>query len=382
MEQLTEPTFFVFSLQAIILMSYIPASYVAYKWVRAPMKRDRIVQSLAELGIIQADKPRNTFATEYQTKHYIGPLLLACGLTICLYALTHPYAIQRGWWAGILEEVVNVFGEDNPFPRTITSGRFLFWGWLGAYIYSVHLTYRRFLTYDLTPSVYIFTSNRFWLAMTVGAIVGVGLGTILSTTGVPFNANLAIVSVVVFFIGFFPERGVNWLAITAKRTLNLQVEVTKELRLSEIEGLSMWHQGRLNQEGIENVQNLASADVPALVASTPFTLNQIIDWVDQAVLLVNASQEQVAGLEKVGLRCASDVLTIAEDETNLEKLSQATNLNKNGLNMLLLALQSAPNAKIVSRFKWQSSLDPMRVKKAEQLVTPPTQTVVMDQLFA
>jgi hypothetical protein len=51
------------------------------------------------------------------------------------------------------------------FPRDILFGRFLFYGWLGAIVYSFHLTFRHFLTYDLTPSVYVFTSNRFLLAL-------------------------------------------------------------------------------------------------------------------------------------------------------------------------------------------------------------------------
>jgi hypothetical protein len=372
MEHLTEPTLWAFLLQAVAFVAYIPLSYLAYRWVRAPLKRDRVKQSLSQLGIVQTEELEETMAGEYRLRHYLWPLSLACLTTMGLYALTHPYLIQGGLWVGILEEVINVHGGYNTFPRAIVGGRALFWGWLGAYIYSFHLTWRRFLAYDLTPSVYIFTSNRFWLAITIGAIVGVGVGTFSTAAGVPFDVNMATASIVLFSIGFFPEQGINWIAATAQKALKQQGGIAKETRLSEIEGLSIWHQGRLRQEGIENVQNLATADVPALVIGTPFPVNQIVDWVDQAILLTYASQEQFEALEKAGLRCASDVLTAAGDNKRLNQLASATGLDKDGLRMLHLALQSALNIKMISRFRWQSSLDTAKMEEAAaiQLLQP------------
>jgi hypothetical protein len=374
MEHLTEPTLWAYLFQATIYVLPILISYPAYRWVRAPLKRDRVKQSLAQLGIVQTKELEEIMAGEYRLKHYVWPLFGACLLIFATYALIHPYAIQRGWVAGWFEEVINIFGADDLFPRAraILAGRFLFWGWLGAYIYSFHLIYRRFLAYDLTPSVYVFAINRFFLAVTVGSIVSTGIGTFSTAAGVPFDVNMATVCIVAFFIGFFPEQGLNWITATAQKALGQQGGIAKETRLSEIEGLSIWHQGRLKQEGIENVQNLATADVPALVISTPFPVTQIVDWVDQAILLTYASQEQFEILEKVGLRCASDVLTAAGDDKRLNQLASATGLNKDGLGMLHLALQSASNIKMVSRFRWQTSMDTAKVEEAAaiQLLQP------------
>ena len=163
MEAIREPTLAAFVFQAVLLVLHIPVSYLAYRWARAPMKRQRNQQDLAQLGIVASaaldeDDP-------HQFKNYFWPLLGASALTLGLYTMTHPYSIQHGWWAGFLEEVTNIFGADVAFPRDILFGRFLFYGWLGAIVYSFHLTFRHFLTYDLTPSVYVFTSNRFLLAL-------------------------------------------------------------------------------------------------------------------------------------------------------------------------------------------------------------------------
>lgn len=166
-----------------------------------------------------------------------------------------------------------------------------------------------------------------------------------------------MVSIVVFFIGFFPDQGITWITVTAKKALKLEGETSNETPLSSIQGLSIWQQSRLNQTGIENVQNLAAADVAGLIVGAPFGVNQIVDWVDQAILRVYASTAQFDALIEVGIRCASDVLTVAADEPRLETLQAATDLEINGLKMLHVALQSAPNIKLVSRFSWQSSMN-------------------------
>jgi hypothetical protein len=53
-------------------------------------------------------------------------------------------------------------------------------------------------------------------------------------------------------------------------------------------------------------------------------------------------------------------------------LASATGLDKDGLRMLHLALQSASNIKMVSRFRWQSSMDTAKVEEAAaiQLLQP------------
>ncbi len=378
MEHLTESTFFITLLQATLLAVYIPISYFGYRWVRVPLKHDRIRQSLSQLGIVQTEKLEEVIGDEYHLKHYIWPLFGAFMLTFATYIFVHPYFIQRGLVAGIFEEVINIFGADDLFPkgRAMLAGRFLFWGWLGALTYSFHLTFRRFLAYDLTPSVYIFTFNRFFLAITVGAIVGLGMGTFSTAAGVPFDVNMATVSIIAFFIGFFPEQGINWITATAQKWLKQQGGVSKETRLSEIEGLSMWHQGRLKQEGLDNVQNLATADVPALIVGTPFTINQIIDWVDQAILLIHTNGEQFENLEKAGVIRASDVLTTTSDQKRLQSLSNTTGLGEDELKVLHLSLQSALNIRLVARFRWQSSLDEAKVEEATAIQPPQTTSAV------
>ena len=349
--------------QGVALSSYIPLSYIAYRLVQTPLQYEKTRTSLKQLG----DEYLDYVKTRNSTRHYLWPLFLAFILTLGSYSVTHPFSIQQGWWTGFLEEVIDIFqsGEETlPLPRALISGRFLFWGWLGAYIYSVHLTFRHFMAHDLTPKVYIFTANRFFLAMTVGSIVGVWLGTSQSAASIDPNLNFATVSLVLFFIGFFPEQGMNWLYAATKRFLGLRGKLAKETPLSAINGLSIWHQGRLKQEGIESAQNLAVANIASLVVETPYDVAQIIDWVDQAILLEYASDKQFHTFRQVGLHSASDLLAIWYNKgfpylIRAVRLSEdeVLGLDQSSLEILRLSLMSAPNIRIVLRFLGMQSLN-------------------------
>lgn len=355
MEHLTEPTWWAFLIQEVLLLFYIPGTYLAYRWVRIPLRRKRVKQALSQLGIAHPDEWQEAIGSEYRTRDYAWPLFLACAFTSVTYAMTHPYVIQLGLWAGFLPEVYD-FGADELFPRAIAAGSMLFWGWLGAWSYSMQFTFRRFLALDLSPSVYLFTTSRFLLAFVIGGVVAIGALS-LRAADVPFNEAWAIWSAVTFFIGYFPEQGLNWITVTAQKALKQRGGISKEVHLSRIEGLSIWHQGRLKQEGIDNAQTLATANIPDLVISTPFAVGQIVDWVDQAILLVHTGGVQFEALGNVGVIRASAVLTNTDDRGNLDELAEATGLKKSELRVLSRGLRLASNTKLVTRFRRQPDLD-------------------------
>jgi hypothetical protein len=89
--------------------------------------------------------------------------------------------------------------------------------------------------------------------------------------------------------------------------------------LSAIDGLSVWHEARLDEEDIENVPNLATADIVDLMLNTKISPNRIIDWVDQAILLLvvqpdtqGKPRDIEAKLDDNGIRTASALVTAAQ----------------------------------------------------------------------
>jgi hypothetical protein len=361
MEYFTEPTLFTFLLQMVLLSAYIPVSYLAYRWACAPKKQARVREALFEL-----DSPFNRMGEqarvyEFSARDYTWPVLIAWFINVLTFSFTHPYPIEQGVWAGILEELVNIFGTNEPALRAMLVGRFLFYGWIGAVAYSLFMIGRRFLDYDLTPRVYVYTAIRFTLAFVIGAVVGMVLGTTTTLTGASFDLTLATVGVVAFVIGFFPERGWEFLSETSRKALQQDTRDTKEVRLSSIEGMSIFQQGRLKQDGIENVQNLATANIPALITTTPFSVNQLIDWIDQAILLVHTSDKQFRSLEQLGIIRASDVLANTVHESHLEQLANSLveirSIGKDELLVLARGLQSALNMELVTYYRWKTSLN-------------------------
>ena len=63
-----------------------------------------------------------------------------------------------------------------------------------------------------------------------------------------------------------------------------------------VKGINMWKEYRLEEEGIENVQNLATADVTELTVRTHYNFRTLVDWIDQAILLTRLTGEQVKAL--------------------------------------------------------------------------------------
>ena len=352
-----------FLFQGLMFITPLIASYLTYMLVRAPSKSDKDRQSLIELGFDNQNGNLDDTMQEnqYQWYDYLLPLSFLCLLILVMYAMTHPYVIGLGLWNGLLEVQVDIFGEDDLLERALLVGRFMFWGWTGAYIYAFHMIWRRFLAYDLTPNVYVFAANRFALSMVIGVISGIGIGMLSETTNPTIDSKLTIIYMALFFIGFFPERGLDWLVVTVQRTTGDQSVISKETRLSELEGLSIWHQSRLKQEGLENVQNLATADIPALIIGTPFSVGQIVDWIDQALLIMyadsNSNKNMYNILETTGIRCASDFIAVASHEDRINQLAEATVIDVNRLRMLFFAVQSATNIQATAHYRWLNSMD-------------------------
>ncbi|MBD3854089.1 MAG: hypothetical protein IFJ96_04850, partial [Acidobacteria bacterium] len=60
--------------------------------------------------------------------------------------------------------------------------------------------------------------------------------------------------------------------------------------LDDLDGLTVWHESRLEEEDIENVPSMASASLPDLLLNTRFSSDLVIGWVDQAILYAHLGE--------------------------------------------------------------------------------------------
>jgi hypothetical protein len=71
--------------------------------------------------------------------------------------------------------------------------------------------------------------------------------------------------------------------------LRAEQPVMDQPHLTELEGIDGWTEARLAEEGVDNVQALATAPLQRLVLRTHFTTQRLVDWVDQALLYVHTA---------------------------------------------------------------------------------------------
>ena len=112
-----------------------------------------------------------------------------------------------------------------------------------------------------------------------------------------------------FVIGVFPRvawqfiQGLTKTIITKLPGMSAALpSLETQLPVSDLDGLTVWHQARLEEEDIENIPNMASADIVDLMISTRFSPDRIIDWVDQAILFTHLGPGKDAVSHREALR--------------------------------------------------------------------------------
>jgi tetratricopeptide (TPR) repeat protein len=91
-------------------------------------------------------------------------------------------------------------------------------------------------------------------------------------------------AVLAFFIGIFPKSGIQWLQNLARNSINTLPAEVNALPVRNLQGISSLHEARLEEMGIDDVQNLATVDIRKLLLITRFDTQEIINWIDQAIL--------------------------------------------------------------------------------------------------
>jgi tetratricopeptide (TPR) repeat protein len=168
----------------------------------------------------------------------------------------------------------------------------LFYGYLGAYVFSVQELVRRYNTFDLRPQVYSSILVRMLIAAVItfvgASVISAGGGQLASRASGTRAEPQAWAAVLAFMIGVFPSSGLRWFSQQIKPLLGSATDQTTELPLRNILGVSSWHESRLAEMGIDDAQNLATADIRKLLLTTQFDTQQIVHWIDQAILYVKA----------------------------------------------------------------------------------------------
>lgn len=199
--------------------------------------------------------------------------------------------------------------EDAPLMVSFEALQAMRFGFIGAYLFSLHHVYRRYTTNDLQPIVYTHCT----LTLIGGLIFNyVAFEAISSVSNDPATTEVTglsggILAIVAFSFGYFPYLAIRWFNRVAYNALGANRRRANELPLDYIDGISEFHEARLRDEGIDNLQNLASVKIDEILLTTPFSTQEVIEWIDQAILYMYLEPSEIVSFRRGGIRTFTDL---------------------------------------------------------------------------
>ena len=280
-------------------------------------------------------------------------------------------------WATVLWNSSFLALPDRPSTADLLGVAFA-----GAYLFTVQMLVRRYFQADLKASAYVNAVVRILSALVLIAVVHQAL-----MNGWDRGPCVAAA----FIIGFFPLVGLQALQKTAALALKTAVPSLKnDYPLSDLDGLSVWYESRLLELGIEDLENLATANLVDVILHSRVPVGRLVDWIDQANLYLHlepwgtTKEEHKASsryqLRRLGIRTATaleaafrpsvassptgseaEVLVpIVENTELLEALRWALSEKGSGPSVtqtLLKAFRIAPNLEHVRHWKRDWDMD-------------------------
>jgi hypothetical protein len=253
---------------------------------------------------------------------------------------------------------------------------------LGAYFYALQIIYRRFVTNDLKASIFSSLATRIVVAVIAACVLQAVLVITTDAASKPLLPDELLLATA-FVVGAFPP--VIWrLLRNVLRPVSLLKGIVprfqSDLPLSSLDGLTIWHQTRLEEEDIENVYNMADTHILSLMLNTKIPANRIIAWVDQAILLSctnavpkrsdNAAQAHPLSnsdaLGQYGIRTASALVELASAYDKAE-LPGTPPIEPELLQTLARSVHSYPNLELI--MNWKRGLRPGSSDAVGQVVT-------------
>lgn len=247
---------------------------------------------------------------------------------------------------------------------------------LGAYFFGIQMFFRRFVRRDLGPNAYLAFSTRIIMAV-IGIWVTIAAYALVADL-VSETRNLQLRSVmlapidkpadwplqfmvIAFVIGVFPRTLWQFIgaAFSKMKTVKAVIPTIEAKQpLSELDGLTVWHESRLEEEDVENVPNMATVDVVDIMLHTQIPAERLISWIDQAILysVLGPKGADKAGdsprnkLRTCGLRSATQVVAAFGGDTE-QKRALSSVLGEDCMHAVVLAIKLEGNYDRVSSWR-------------------------------
>lgn len=232
-------------------------------------------------------------------------------------------AVLAAGWSAVLARQPLFSG---PLQLPVDALRF---GFMGAYVFIVQMLIRRFFQSDLKPSAYFAAVARVATVLVVVLVVH-HAAPVVADSSPGAEVGLA------FLIGFFPLLGVQIVQKAVCTVFRRFIQTLKTpYPLSDLDGLNIWYEARLLEEGIEDLQNLVTGNLVDIILHTRVPVERLVDWIDQAALQLHLDpptdgdgqsrpHTDRAALRRLGVRTATDLETMFLPAERLARRSPGT----------------------------------------------------------
>jgi hypothetical protein len=235
---------------------------------------------------------------------------------------------------------------------------------LGAYFYSLQMVIKRFMRRDLGANAYNAISLRIVLA-----VIGIWVALLcFRVLGSELDEQSPVVLIASFGIGAFPLIVWQLIRASVKKFPPFQAalpSLNASQPLDAIDGMTIWHQSRFEEEDVENVPNLATVDMVDLMLSLKVSPHRLIDWIDQAILLTYldgidedpGSSELLKDIKQYGIRTATDLQSACRPASVLPFLEGEKG---NRCRSLVAAMSDCPNFILVRNWRGLADCRPSK----------------------
>lgn len=323
-----DPRFLQYNV-VLLLMAVLIVPWITYFYVTG-MKEEkgrRLKKDLLHEYERNKEDIKKRLDSQFKFQNYLGSmiilmLIITMGAGILL--LLKPLPLAKNLSEGLdyskganfllmgpfIENYVN--GSKNYYHQLVVSLTAFQFGFLGAYIYFLSYLVRSFFTLDLTSQTFVYSAIR----MITSSILALVLSFILITfpkfqAGSP-DTFLRFLPVLAFFLGFFPSRALRLLENVGSGILNIGGPKYNATPLSQLPGMSLAYEVRLEREGFDNLEDLSHlspANAVGLAIQTGFSYRQLCQWLDYAWLYDHLGPEDYETFkERTGIINRQDLI--------------------------------------------------------------------------
>jgi hypothetical protein len=172
--------------------------------------------------------------------------------------------------------------------------------YLGWYVWTVSVIFSRIITMELVAATYYNALVRLVVAVFVALVFN-------HIQKIAFGEDTTFVAEAVGFgVGLFPDSALVSMSNRLRQYLLGAQEKLEEFPLDLIQGVSPFRKLRLFEMGMDNCENLASANAVELYLTSNLKLVEVADWIGQAQLAVLVGTKAFLVLQRNGYRTVID----------------------------------------------------------------------------